>query len=144
MSLPEVKCNVNTCAYWVSGDLCRAGSIRMANSPVGAVPGQPGDTCCATFAGRNGAGRFLATLTNTNWPGLVQETFRPGWQLSPRVTCAVRNCLHWRAGDPAARGRPDAAVDDSAGDCRAGSIQVTGNGASLSEETDCATFLPRD
>lgn len=138
MSLPEVKCNVNTCAYWVPGDLCRAGVIRVDDGVVGAVPAGGNGSRCATFVNGRGVGDFLTTLTNTNWPGLIQEPFRSGWQMSPRVACSVRNCLYWREAAPEQRGEVA-----SPGGCGAGSIQVNGSGATLDAETDCATFIPR-
>lgn len=137
MPLPEVKCNVNTCAYWVTNDLCRAGNIAIDRTPAGAaVPGKAYDTCCATFNHFRGTGQFLASLANTNWAGLVREPFRPGWQMSPAVECGVHECLHWRSGAP---GQPNG----KRGGCSAASIQVTGNGATLLAETGCATFVPR-
>ncbi len=127
MAHTQVRCNARNCAHWLPGDLCSAGVIEVEVQGSGPPRGGPGDTLCATFAHRRGLGQVLLALDNFNWADLAEEPFRPDVQTSPEVRCRVRACL----------------FHDGSGRCRADGIQVSGEGATLPEETNCSTYLPR-
>lgn len=133
MARPAVRCDANTCAYNLPGNLCGAGRIEVGAPGVGGpggdggVPTGDGDTACETYRYRRGLGDRLSALANLNWAGLAVEPFRPGVRAAPEVGCRVENCLHWREGS-----------------CGAESVQVSGDAATLPDETNCSTFVPRE
>lgn len=133
----QVRCDANACAHWLPGDRCSAGAIEIAAQGEGPPRGGPGDTFCRTFRHRRGLAQVVSTLDNLDWSGLVAEPFRPGTQAAPEVRCRVRACLFWRDGATEA-----ATGDASPGRCRAAGVQVSGQGATLPEETNCSTYLP--
>ncbi|HHY97784.1 MAG TPA: DUF1540 domain-containing protein [Firmicutes bacterium] len=70
---PDVRCSVDTCEYWGSGDVCNAEAIHVQhNSPVGTGGrmeiGEIGEikastseeTCCRTFKPKAGGTQRMA------------------------------------------------------------------------------------
>lgn len=127
MKRPDLRCDANTCAYNLPGDRCAARRIevRGRGGPRG-VPAGDGDTACETFHYRRGFGDTLSALTHLDWIGLAAEPFGPEVRVGPEVGCRVDNCLHWREGA-----------------CGAEAVQVSGEAATLPEETNCSTFVAR-
>lgn len=128
MAKPAVRCDANTCAYNLPGNLCAAGRIEVrGQGGARGVPTGDGDTACGTYRYRRGLGDALSALANLNWGGLAAQPFRSGSGVAPEVGCRVENCLHWREGS-----------------CGAASVQVSGDAATLPDETNCSTFVPRE
>lgn len=58
-SLPEIKCSVDNCAYWDTGNICDAEAIevsknffgddKMEAGALGANPSMSNQTKCVTF-----------------------------------------------------------------------------------------------
>lgn len=129
MARPQVRCDVTTCAYNLPGNLCAAERIEMREQHRDRPATGDGDTACHAFLYRRGLVQTLTALGGLNLSGLVAEPFHRGTtETTPEVDCGVRNCLHWTEG----------------GTCRAESIQVSGEAATLPEETNCSTFVPRE
>ncbi|MEW8959895.1 hypothetical protein MHOCP_11740 [Moorella humiferrea] len=124
MDGPKVKCKVNTCNHWMNGDLCSAGNIDITHEEEGKMAQNPEQTQCKTFYVRRGLANMLGSLDNVNWGGLLSNTFLPGGELYPSVTCIVNTCAYWTEGNR----------------CQAKKIDVVGVNADESQDTNCFTF----
>ncbi|MDQ7794382.1 MAG: DUF1540 domain-containing protein [bacterium] len=121
---PTVKCEVNTCTHWLPGERCGAGNVDVLHEEESQMSRSAQQTQCKTFYQRRGVANLLGSMDNVNWGGLASAAFQPGGAISPSVTCTVNSCRYWGAGNL----------------CQADEIQVTGEGADESQDTNCHTF----
>ncbi len=120
MTNPVVKCSVDTCVHWLPDDACGAANIDVLDSQSKSAE----ETKCKTFELRSSAANMVGAMDNANWGGMVREPFREGRQITPSVTCTVKDCAYWAAGDR----------------CEADTVDITGSSAHTCEDTDCSTF----
>lgn len=125
---PKVKCKVNTCNHWMNGDLCAAGNIDIMHEEEGKMAQNPEQTQCKTFSARRGLANMIGTLDNVNWGGVLSNTFLPGGELYPSVTCIVNSCTYWAEGNH----------------CKAEKIDVVGVNADECQDTNCYTYQRKD
>lgn len=125
--MPKVKCEVDSCTHWVPGQFCAAGNIDILHEEEGRMSEHPEHTQCKTFYRRGGAANYLGSADNVNWTGVAADAFLPGQQTNPEVTCVVDSCRYWAKGDR----------------CDADGIEVAGQAADESQDTNCATFKRR-
>ncbi len=123
---PVVKCEVDSCTHWLSGDKCGAGSIDILHEEEGKMAQRREQTECKTFhSKKGGATSYLGSMDNVNWTGMVEEPLEEGTQATPGVTCVVDTCKYWHDGDL----------------CKAEEIEVTGRGANECQDTNCKTYV---
>lgn len=124
MGHPQVKCVVNTCTHWLTGDLCGARNIDIIYEEEYKVAENPEHTQCKTFEQRRGLANTLGSMDNVNWGGVLAHTLLPGSETSPSVTCTVHSCRYWQ----------------EVNRCTAERIDVVGMSADESQDTNCCTF----
>jgi hypothetical protein len=127
MSNPEVKCTVEQCSHYVSGEQCMAAKISIHNNDTTAKSERAADTQCKSFHFNQTVGDMVGAFHNANLAGAVKAPFMDGTQITPQVECYVDNCKHW----------------DSNNICDARSIEVSGRNAMKNPDTDCETFIAK-
>ncbi|MGB9660577.1 MAG: DUF1540 domain-containing protein [Moorellaceae bacterium] len=127
MSGPKVKCEVNTCTHWMTGNQCNAGNIDITHEEEGKMSQISEHTQCKTFNQRRGWANTLGSLDNINWAGLVSNSILAGGEIYPSVTCIVNSCQYWAEGNR----------------CMAEKIDVVGANADECQDTNCYTFKPK-
>ncbi|MBP2654361.1 MAG: hypothetical protein H6Q73_1930 [Firmicutes bacterium] len=123
-SNPIVKCSVDQCTHWMSGDQCMAAKIGIYNDEETGQSETSSDTQCKSFHAGKGVGDYVGALHNANIGGSIKAAFADGTQITPAVECYVNNCKFWDQGNY----------------CKAPSIEVNGMNVAKSSETDCNTF----
>jgi hypothetical protein len=126
-SNPKVACRVDQCTHWMPGDQCMAGKIAIYNQEETGASNHPGDTQCKSFHAGRGVGDYLGALHNANVGGTVKAAFVSGTQITPAVECYVTNCRYW----------------EDSNYCNASTIEVNGQQAAKTSDTDCNTFTTR-
>jgi hypothetical protein len=121
---PVVKCTVDQCTHWMPGDQCMAAKIAIFNDEGSGESTSSADTQCKSFHAGKGVGDYLGALHNANIGGTVKAAFQSGTQITPSVECYVTNCKYWETGNY----------------CHASSIEVNGDHAAKTTDTDCKTF----
>ncbi|MBP2645998.1 MAG: hypothetical protein H6Q75_1438 [Firmicutes bacterium] len=121
---PIVKCTVDRCTHWMTGNQCMAGKISVYNDEHAGESNTKSDTQCKSFYAGNGLGDYVGALHNANISGTIKAAFTDGTQITPSVECYVTGCKHWEQGNY----------------CHASSIEVNGDNASKTIDTDCQTF----
>lgn len=124
---PIVKCAVDSCTHWMKGNQCMAAKIGIFNDEVAGESSKSADTQCKSFHAGKGIGDYVGALHNANVGGTLKAAFVNGTQITPSVECYVNNCTHWKEGNY----------------CHASSIEVAGQNAAKTSDTDCETFEPR-
>lgn len=125
---PRVKCSVDQCTHYMTGDYCSAARIDVYNEAMGdSMASSSSATQCKSFHKRKTIGDMVGSLHNVNFGGLVSGPFIDGKQITPEVKCFVNSCTHWTSGDL----------------CHASEIHVQGMNAGRNEDTDCETFKPK-
>lgn len=120
---PRVKCVVDTCTHYVSGDYCAAANIDILYEEEGRMAQQIEQTMCKTYARASSFANMLGSADNVNWGGAVQGIFT-GTSITPTITCVVDSCEYWENGNL----------------CIAEAIEVTGRHADECQDTNCQTF----
>jgi hypothetical protein len=126
--LTRVTCYVNTCAHWMTGDLCGAGNIDIMHEEEGRMSVVADQTMCKTFHEAKRITDYLGTLDNVNWTGTIMELTLPGHHADPTISCTVASCVYW----------------DEGRRCTASAIEVTGMNANECQDTNCKTFVRRE
>lgn len=126
-SNPMVKCTVDQCTHYMTGDQCMAAKISVYNNEATSESQTSSDTQCKSFHHRKTMGDMVGALHNANWGGTMTAAFMDGKQITPNVECFVNNCKYW----------------DSGNYCSAEAIQVAGSHAGKTSDTDCETFVPK-
>ena len=121
---PVVKCTVDQCTHWMNGNQCMAAKISVYNNMDSGTSDSSEDTQCQAFHQRKTVGDMIGALHNANVGGTMMSAFTDGTQITPQVECFVNGCKYW----------------DSGNVCSAGSIEVSGDNAAKSPDTDCITF----
>ncbi len=121
---PKVKCTVDQCTHYMPGDQCMAAKISVYNDETSGVSQTSQDTQCKSFHHRKTMGDMIGALHNANIGGAVSAAFLDGTQVTPVVECFVNNCAHWENNNL----------------CNASGIEVAGENAAKSPDTDCETF----
>ncbi|MDR1701581.1 MAG: DUF1540 domain-containing protein [Sporomusaceae bacterium] len=124
MSNPTVKCSVNECAHYTTGERCLAAKVSVYHTGTKEAAETLHDTECRSFQERKGIGDMLEALANTNIGGAVSSAFISGAPITPSVECFVSNCKNWSAGYS----------------CQAPNIELTGRNAAAKSNTDCQMF----
>ncbi|MBU3161801.1 DUF1540 domain-containing protein [Clostridium frigoris] len=113
-----LSCTAINCVNNMSG-ICSAAAINILGSNVHSSA----DTQCETFA-EKGLKNSINNVLNMNVIGEIKQAFNGDKiQMSPRIECEVKNCVHNE--------------DDV---CKAHNIMIYGRGALKSEKTECETF----
>lgn len=120
---PRVKCVVDTCTHWVTGNLCSAGNIDIMHEEEGRMSQIIEQTMCKTYYHASSFANMLGSLDNVNWGGAASQLFAGG-EMYPTVTCTVNSCEYWKDGNH----------------CIAEGIEVTGRHADECQDTNCQTF----
>lgn len=128
MSNPLVKCNVDECTHYMSGDQCMAAQISIYNNEHLAESTDCEDTQCKSFHSKKGISDVVGALHNANVAGTVSAPFMDGTQITPNVECFVDNCHYWSGNNI----------------CQASQIKVSGKNAAQTADTDCETFKLND
>lgn len=123
---PRVKCVVDTCTHYATGDYCSARNIDIMHEEEGRMSQITEQTMCKTFAQASSFANMLGSLDNVNWGGSVSNLFAGG-DMYPTVTCTVNSCEYWKDGNY----------------CVAEAIEVTGRHADECQDTNCQTFRNR-
>jgi hypothetical protein len=121
---PIVKCSVDQCTHWMSGNQCMAAKIGIYNDEETGQSGTSAETQCKSFHAGKGAGDYIGAFHNANIGGTIKAAFTDGTQITPTVECYVTNCKFWDQGNY----------------CNASGIEVDGASAAKSSDTDCQTF----
>lgn len=121
---PTVMCTVDQCTHYMLGDQCMAASISVYNAEHKGSSERADDTQCKSFHPRKSVGDMVGAIHNANIGGMAAAPFMDGKQVTPSVECFVDNCRYWHSNNL----------------CTAESIEVKGNQAARSEDTDCRTF----
>jgi hypothetical protein len=128
MSNPLVKCCVDECTHYMSGDQCMASHVSIYNNESLAQSVDCQDTQCKSFHSKKDVGDIVGALHNANVVGTVTAPFMDGTQITPNVECFVDNCNYW----------------SSHNICQASQIKVGGRSAASTVDTDCETFKLKD
>lgn len=120
---PRVKCVVDTCTHYVTGDYCSAGNIDIMHEEEDRMSQITEQTMCKTFAQASSFANMLGSLDNVNWGGSVSKLFAGG-DMNPTITCVVNSCEYWKDGNY----------------CVAEAIEVSGRHADECQDTNCQTF----
>jgi hypothetical protein len=128
MANPIVKCTVDQCTHYMSGDQCMAAKVSIYNEEATGNSKKAKDTQCKSFHDRKTMGDMLGALHNANVGGTLSAAFMDGTQITPAVECFVNNCNHWHNNNV----------------CTASQIDVFGANAANTDDTDCRTFERRD
>ncbi len=121
--MTQVKCHVNTCTHWLSGQ-CGAGNIDILNETE-IMPRSSEDTECKTFHRKEGITSYISSMDNVNWSGIASTL--TGVDMNPTITCVVDTCHYWGQND----------------ECHADAIEESGSDAEHSQDTNCGTFKPK-
>lgn len=121
---PVVRCTVDQCTHWMPGEQCMAAKIAIFNDEGRGKSASSADTQCKSFHAGKGVGDYLGAFHNANIGGTVKAAFEDGTQITPSVECYVTNCKHWETGNY----------------CHASTIEVDGEHAAKTTDTDCRTF----
>lgn len=124
MQATKVKCVVSTCTHWLEGNHCNASNIDILHEEENKMSQNAEQTQCKTFNQRRGLANMLGSLDNINWSGVLSKSLLLSEETNPTVTCLVHSCVHWYEGNR----------------CRAASIDVVGDNADESQDTNCYTF----
>lgn len=124
MANPAVKCTVQECTHYMSGDQCMAGTISIYNDEKTGESHADDETECKSFHRRGGMGDMIGALHNANIGGVVSAPFSSGKQITPGVQCFVNQCVHW----------------EDSNMCHAESIEINGPNAAEVDDTKCNTF----
>jgi len=125
--MTKVKCYVNTCTHFVTGNLCGAGNIDIMHENETQMAQIVDQTMCKSFHEAKGVTSYLGSMDNVNWTGTIAEMVLPGHHLDPTIACTVSSCVYW------AEGRR----------CTANEIVVNGVMANECQDTNCKTFRNR-
>lgn len=120
---PRVKCVVNTCTHFVTGDYCSAGNIDIMHEEEGRMSQLIEQTMCKTYAHASSVANMIGSMDNVNWSGATSKMFTGG-DMYPTITCVVNSCEYWKDGNY----------------CVAEAIEVTGMQADECQDTNCQTF----
>lgn len=123
---PSVKCNVNSCAHWMTGDYCTAKNIDIMHEEEGRISQQIEQTMCKTFHEYRNIVNMVGALDNVNWGGTMSKLFMGG-SVTPSISCTVSSCTYWKEGNL----------------CTAQGILVSGMSANECQDTNCETFRNR-
>jgi hypothetical protein len=121
---PKVACRVDQCTHWMPGDQCMAAKIAIYNEEEAGASSSSSDTQCKSFHAGKGIGDYIGALHNANVGGTMKAAFIAGTQITPSVECYVNNCRYW----------------EESNYCNASSIEVNGQQAAKTSDTDCQTF----
>lgn len=124
MTNPVVKCTVDQCTHYMPGDQCMAAKISIYNEEETGTSDTSKDTQCKSFHHRKTMGDMLGAFHNANIGGSLSAAFIEGTQITPVVECFVNKCNHWH--------------DNNV--CTATNIDVFGENAGKTDDTDCRTF----
>ncbi|MBP2649748.1 MAG: hypothetical protein H6Q74_573 [Firmicutes bacterium] len=124
---PRVKCTVDKCTHWMSGNQCMAEEISVYNNEQAGTTKAVSDTQCKSFHLGDDVGDYVGALHNANIGGTIKAPFMDGTQITPQVECYVANCTFWQQGNH----------------CQASAIEVNGLNVSKASDTDCQTFKVR-
>lgn len=114
-----LSCSAMNCVNNVNG-LCSAYKIHVGG--MKAITSK--ETQCKTFA-EKGFISGLANLGNMNLPGEIRQLFsNEVISMTPQIACEAVKCVY-----------------NSDRICSAAKIQIMGNSANSSEETQCETFI---
>jgi hypothetical protein len=122
-AFPRVKCVVDTCTHYVTGDYCSAANIDILYEEEGRMAQQIEQTMCKTYAQASSVANMLGSSDNVNWGGALQGIFT-GTSITPTITCIVDSCEFWEDGNL----------------CVAEAIEVTGRHADECQDTNCQTY----
>lgn len=125
---PIVKCVVNTCTHYIPGERCSAANIDILYEEEGRMAENSEHTQCKTYQSRSSVANLFGSMDNMNYMGAITELFVPGIQLTPTVTCIVESCKYWDHGNI----------------CVVDHIDISGRNADECQDTNCASYLPRD
>lgn len=125
---PRVKCVVNTCTHYLSGNVCAADNIHIWHEQKGRMSQDKAETECKSFHKNENLLDMVGAMHNVDVGGMVTAPFVSGQQLSPGVKCIVSTCKYW----------------DDRDYCVAEDIEVTGRDARECGDTDCQTFVRSD
>ncbi|MEM5795661.1 MAG: DUF1540 domain-containing protein [Bacillota bacterium] len=121
---PRVKCVVNTCTHYMSGDVCAADNIHIWHEQQGRMSQAKKETECKSFHKNENLLDMVGAMHNVDVGGMATAPFLDGQQLSPGVKCIVSTCAYWDNGDY----------------CVADAIEISGRDARECGDTDCRTF----
>jgi hypothetical protein len=124
MANPIVKCTVDQCTHYMTGDQCMAAKVSIYNEEATGSSEKAKDTQCKSFHHRKTMGDIVGALHNANIGGTISAAFMDGTQITPVVECFVNNCTHWKGNNV----------------CTAETIDVFGSNAAKTDDTDCRTF----
>ena len=124
---PKVECQVDQCTHWMPGNQCMAAKIAVYNNESSATSKTAADTQCKSFHPGKGLTDYVEALHNANIGGTLKAAFTEGTQITPSVECYVNNCRFW----------------DNQNYCNAPGIEIKGEYAAKTGDTDCNTFAPR-
>ncbi|BCJ88429.1 DUF1540 domain-containing protein [Effusibacillus dendaii] len=120
---PRVKCVVDTCTHYITGDYCSAGNIDILFEEEGRMAQTIEQTMCKTYAHASSVANMIGSMDNVNWSGTMSHLFT-GDQVRPTITCVVSSCEYWADGNL----------------CVAEAIEVTGRHANECQDTNCQTY----
>ena len=126
-SNPKVRCTVDQCTHYMPGDQCMAAKISVYNNEGNGKSSDIEDTQCKSFHHRKTVGDMLGAFHNANIGGTMTAAYTDGTQITPVVECFVNNCKHWQ----------------SCGYCVAEDINIAGDNAAKTADTDCRTFAAK-
>lgn len=116
-----LSCSAMKCVYNMSG-LCSARKIHVDGTNAHESPG----TDCGTFEER-GIKSAFTNMPNMNIGGELRQVFdRDSIDMSPQIKCDAVNCSY-----------------NAERICHASNVQITGQGAETSIETECETFIEK-
>jgi hypothetical protein len=104
-----------------------AAKVAVFNDEEKATSASSADTQCKSFHANKGVGDMVGALHNANVAGAVRGVFTAGTQITPAVECYVNNCKYWEEGNY----------------CDASGIEIAGENAAKTTDTDCNTFVPQ-
>jgi len=116
--MTRLSCNASSCVNYTGG-FCAAATIHI----IGDNAKTSKETNCSTFAER-GVMNAFAGMANTNISGeLRQFITMEEYALTPHILCEAEECRY-----------------NMKGRCSASNIQIIGEKAETTEETQCETF----
>lgn len=126
---PVVKCSVDSCTHNIPNlQQCAAAKISVYNNEATGTSSTSEETLCKSYHHRKTMGDMVGALHNANWGGAMMAAAYDGKQLTPNVECFVNNCKFWETGNY----------------CHASAIEVSGQNAAKTDDTDCNTFVPKN
>lgn len=114
----KLTCSAENCVHNING-FCNANSIEVE----GEKSNSTSETQCKTFASK-GVINSMSKVANTNLVGGFKQVFtNESVEMSPHINCEAYNCIY-----------------NTDRMCIAKNIQIDGESADTSRETQCETF----